>query len=96
MHPLDKILINKPQNVIDIDKKFEFGANWSKFLSVLDQERIAEAEKSLKTMLEMASLDSKTFLDIGSGSGLFSLAAKRMGGKVCSFDYDRQSVACTE
>ena len=38
----------------------------------------------------------KYFLDIGSGSGLFSLAAKRLGAKVYSFDYDPKSVRCAE
>jgi len=35
----------------------------------------------------------KLFLDVGSGSGLFSLAARRLGAKVLSFDYDAESVA---
>ena len=35
-------------------------------------------------------------MDIGSGSGLFSLAALRLGATVHSFDYDRQSVACAQ
>ena len=35
------------------------------------------------------------FLDAGSGSGLFSLAARRLGAEVHSFDFDPQSVACT-
>jgi len=47
-------------------------------------------------MLEVDNLNNKSFLDIGSGSGLFSLAAKRLGAKVVSFDYDPQSVACTK
>jgi 2-polyprenyl-6-hydroxyphenyl methylase/3-demethylubiquinone-9 3-methyltransferase len=76
-------------------ERFEFGKNWSRFLSVLDEERIAEAERSLKQMLGLADLTGKTFLDIGSGSGLFSLAARRRGAQVRSFDYDPQSVACT-
>ena len=42
-----------------------------------------------------SDLLGKTFLDIGSGSGLFSLAARKMGAKVYSFDYDPISVACT-
>jgi 2-polyprenyl-3-methyl-5-hydroxy-6-metoxy-1,4-benzoquinol methylase len=76
-------------------KRFEFGKNWSNFLSVLDDERIANAEESLCEMLEVQNLNGKTFLDIGSGSGLFSLAARRLGAKVHSFDFDPKSVACT-
>jgi 2-polyprenyl-3-methyl-5-hydroxy-6-metoxy-1,4-benzoquinol methylase len=77
-------------------ERFEFGSNWRRFLSVLDDERILEAEKSLKDYLQTETLVGKTFLDIGSGSGLFSLAARRMGARVLSFDYDPKSVACTE
>ena len=40
-------------------------------------------------------MDGMRFLDAGCGSGLFSLAARRMGAIVHSFDYDPQSVACT-
>ncbi len=76
--------------------RFGFGKNWSRFLSVLNEERIREAEKSLQKMLSCERLDGRSFLDIGSGSGLFSLAARRLGATVRSFDYDRQSVACTE
>lgn len=77
-------------------ERFEFGKNWSAFLSVLDDERIATAEASLKEMLECDDLSGKTFLDIGSGSGLFSLAARRLGAKVHSFDFDSNSYACTK
>lgn len=76
-------------------KRFDFGNNWNRFLRRLDEENIQEAEKSLKHMLEVEDLDSKLFLDIGSGSGLFSLAARRLGAKVHSFDYDPGSVECT-
>lgn len=76
-------------------KRFKFGGNWRRFLRVLDDERIGEAEKSLKEFLGADSLNGKSFIDIGSGSGLFSLAARRLGAKVLSFDYDPQSVACT-
>jgi SAM-dependent methyltransferase len=43
----------------------------------------------------VSSLDGKTFLDVGSGSGLHSLAARRLGAYVVSFDYDPQSVEAT-
>ena len=76
-------------------QRFEFGANWVRFLEVLNDERIAQAEKSLCDMLGVSDLLGKSFLDIGSGSGLFSLAARRLGAAVHAFDYDPQSVACT-
>ena len=76
-------------------KRFEFGQNWRQFLPMLDEKRIAIAEQTLKAMLEIDDLRGKRFLDIGSGSGLFSLAAHRLGGSIHSFDYDPQSVACT-
>jgi SAM-dependent methyltransferase len=78
------------------EKRFAFGRNWRGFLSVLDEGRIAEAEKSLQEMLETVSLQGRSFLDVGSGSGLFSLAAARLGAsKIRSFDFDPESVACT-
>jgi 2-polyprenyl-3-methyl-5-hydroxy-6-metoxy-1,4-benzoquinol methylase len=77
------------------DRRFEFGANWTRFLKVLNDIRIQKAEESLKRMLKVSTLRDRTFLDIGSGSGLFSLAARRLGARVHSFDYDKQSVACT-
>jgi 2-polyprenyl-6-hydroxyphenyl methylase/3-demethylubiquinone-9 3-methyltransferase len=76
--------------------RFAFGRNWQRFLAVVDEERIAEAERSLRDMLGFESLEGRTFLDIGSGSGLFSLAALRLGAeRVHSFDFDGDSVACT-
>jgi 2-polyprenyl-6-hydroxyphenyl methylase/3-demethylubiquinone-9 3-methyltransferase len=81
---------------IDSGERFAFGENWTKFLVLLDENRISDAMTSLKEMLEVNDLKNKTFLDIGSGSGLFSLAAKKLGAKVYSFDYDPQSVACTK
>jgi len=75
--------------------RFAFGENWRRFLANLNDTRIAEAEKSLRDMLEVDSLSGKTFLDVGSGSGLFSLAARRLGATVRSLDVDPASVACT-
>jgi 2-polyprenyl-3-methyl-5-hydroxy-6-metoxy-1,4-benzoquinol methylase len=81
---------------IEEGKRFGFGANWTNFLSALDEQRICAAEDSLKEMLGVKSLAGLKFLDIGSGSGLFSLAARRLGATVHSFDFDPQSVACTK
>lgn len=74
--------------------RFEFGKNWARFLRVLDEERVAQSTGSLANLVG-APLEGRTFLDIGSGSGLSSLAAYRLGARVTAFDYDPQSVACT-
>lgn len=77
------------------EARFAFGENWRRFLDVLDENRIQVAEASLTEMLPRASLAGLSFLDIGCGSGLFSLAAMRLGAsQVHSFDYDPSSVAC--
>jgi 2-polyprenyl-3-methyl-5-hydroxy-6-metoxy-1,4-benzoquinol methylase len=73
--------------------RFEFGANWARFLSNIDETRIKAAERSLQDML--GDIRGKRFLDAGSGSGLFSLAARNLGAIVHSFDYDPKSVGCT-
>jgi 2-polyprenyl-6-hydroxyphenyl methylase/3-demethylubiquinone-9 3-methyltransferase len=75
-------------------ERFEFGKNWASFLRVLDDERIASATESFRGMLS-ADLAGLRLLDAGSGSGLSSLVARRLGAEVVSFDYDPASVACT-
>ena len=74
---------------------FAFGRNWSRFLSTLDDARMSESQQSVEQLLQVDTLESKQFLDAGSGSGLFSLAAYRLGANVTSFDLDPDSVACT-
>lgn len=79
------------------NERFGFGRNWAKFLSTLNDRRIDTAVQSLRQMLEVESLEGKTFLDIGCGSGLFSLAAMKLSARrVHSFDYDSQSVGCAQ
>lgn len=78
------------------EERFGFGQNWKEYLQLFSEERLQEAEKSLKEKLGCKDLKGLTFLDVGCGSGLFSLAAYRMGAQVTSFDYDENSVACSE
>ncbi len=87
--------MSRHESEIAKGERFGFGENWRDFLKYLDEERINRASQSLLNMLQMSDLKGKSFLDIGSGSGLFSLAAHRLGAKVHSFDYDPNSVAAT-
>lgn len=82
--------------ILDPEKRFAFGKNWLNFIQNLTEEQIVEAENSLKIKLNCNDLNKQVFLDIGSGSGLFSLAAHRLGAIVYSFDYDQDSVECTK
>jgi 2-polyprenyl-6-hydroxyphenyl methylase/3-demethylubiquinone-9 3-methyltransferase len=75
-------------------KRFTFGRNWSSFLKTVDEARIQIATESLRVLLNADDLTGRRFLDVGCGSGLFSLAARRLGAQVHSFDFDAASVAC--
>jgi SAM-dependent methyltransferase len=77
--------------------RFSFGRNWLKFLDRIDHETIALGEASLRRSFAGEPLEGESFLDLGSGSGLFSLCALRLGAaSVVSVDVDPASVACAE
>ena len=89
-------LCDMPDELDSPDEKFAFGWNWSSFLSTLNDERIEAAQESMQSLLGMSDLQNRRFLDAGSGSGLFSLSAYRLGANVTSFDVDHDSVGCTQ
>lgn len=75
---------------------FWFGRNWVGFQRLISGERIAVAEDSIRELAGLGSLSGRSFADIGSGSGLFSLAAVRLGASpVVSVDVDPESVAAS-
>ncbi len=77
------------------ERRFGFGKNWRSFLTLLDDERVRQAEESIVRLLGSGAVTGRRFLDVGCGSGIFSLAALRLGAeRVHSFDYDLDSVAC--
>lgn len=83
------------QNIGPAPDAFHFGRNWQRYLDRhLDADREYIAKESLRELV--GDVRAKTFLDIGCGSGLFSLSAFRAGAKeVVSFDVDPDSVAAT-
>lgn len=78
-----------------IESHYEFGRNWDSFSQNIDAEKIANATRDLAALLPEDKAGA-AFLDIGSGSGLSSLAALRLGcARVHAVDYDPVSVATT-
>jgi SAM-dependent methyltransferase len=76
-----------------MEDRFKFGENWASFSRHLDDAKVAEAEQSLKNLFGVDTFIGKSFLDIGCGSGLFSIAAARLGAqKVLGIDIDMVSV----
>lgn len=74
---------------------FRFGRNWQRYVSGhLDPDRERIAAESLADLV--GDLHGKAFLDIGCGSGLFSLCAHRAGAReVVSVDIDLDSIEAT-
>ncbi|RWF42409.1 MAG: class I SAM-dependent methyltransferase [Mesorhizobium sp.] len=77
--------------------RYEFGANWASFIdNHYSAERRRAAAHKLLSFLGKDSLEGMDFLDIGSGSGLHSLAAfDAKAGRIHSFDFDPLSVRTT-
>ena len=81
-------------DLLDVSTHFRFGENWADYADLVDERRIREAMDSIRRLV--GDIEGKTFLDIGSGSGLFSVAALRLGAsEVLAIDLDEMSVATT-
>ena len=72
---------------------FEFGKNWESFVSTINDRSMSEAEAGLGKLFPNGELRDADVLDVGCGSGLSMLAAKRLGAaSVTGIDIDRHSV----
>ncbi|MFN3656969.1 MAG: class I SAM-dependent methyltransferase [Pseudolabrys sp.] len=80
----------------DFTERFAFGANWQRFRATLDKRRIDHAMRSFMELLGGPPTAGQTMLDIGCGSGLSSLVARRLGLRVHGFDFDPDSVECSQ
>jgi 2-polyprenyl-6-hydroxyphenyl methylase/3-demethylubiquinone-9 3-methyltransferase len=82
-------------DLTDRKTHFEFGANWRDYAKTVDRTRIDSAVAGMSKLFP-EGLAGKTFLDIGCGSGLHSLAALMLGAaRVTATDIDENSVGTT-
>jgi 2-polyprenyl-3-methyl-5-hydroxy-6-metoxy-1,4-benzoquinol methylase len=79
-------------------KVFDFGLNWQAFSDKhVDVERLVYAKNSIKTLLLCDNLRNTTVLDVGCGSGLFSIAASQLGATtVMGIDINPRCIAVAE
>jgi len=75
-------------------RQFNFGKNWLKFSEkTLDEGKLLAAQQSLVELIGQENIKGKSFLDIGCGSGIFSIAARKLGAKkVVGFDVSPESI----
>ena len=80
-----------------MSRGFSFGRNWDRYIrESFSEERVEISRRHLLEFLGLAGLEGRSFLDIGCGSGIHSLAAFRAGAsRVVSMDVDRFSVRAT-
>lgn len=76
-------------------ERFAFGENWEDFSTSLQYQDYLTARESLEKLIP--NLKGKTSLDVGCGSGLFSIAAGALGAKkVLGFDMDTNSISASK
>jgi len=76
--------------------RFAFGKSWLDYLDSLSQQAIESAVDDLKYWLSEDVIRGKRVVDMGSGSGLHSLAFNMLGAaQIVSVDYDNDSVTAT-
>jgi len=79
----------------DVSTHFQFGQNWREYAQKINPTRIAHAKKRLADLVP--GLQGKSFLDIGCGSGLHSLAALELGAaRITAIDFDPVCVETTK
>ena len=78
-----------------LDRRFGFGKNWSKFIETkFDEDRVKSSAEVFCDFTGRSDLSGLSFIDVGCGSGLHSLAASRLNAKsIFSFDFDPHAVA---
>jgi len=93
---LNQAFVNREaERLTGEEVRFSFGENWRKYLSSLTVEQIAQAQHSVQRLTGRTFLDGESFIDVGCGSGLFSLGAHKLNAdSIISVDIDPNSIGC--
>ena len=84
-------------NLRDGDSHFAFGKNWASYAALIDETAIEELQKGLLKLVPREGFQGSSFLDIGCGSGLHTLAAARLGvSRIMATDIDPDSIGTTK
>lgn len=81
-------------NLEELESHFRFGENWQSYARTISAKHIRHAVAGLRELL-LDGCTGETFLDIGCGSGIHSLAACMLGAEVSAVDIDPASVSAT-
>ena len=73
---------------------FNFGMNWKKYSKYsLDNQKFMAALDSLEKLIGKERIIGTRFLDIGCGSGIFTISASKLGAKeVIGIDKSKESI----
>jgi SAM-dependent methyltransferase len=83
-------------SLLERETHFAFGENWKSYSRTVNQKRIDSAKEGVRKLFP-DGLVGRTFLDIGCGSGLHSLAALSLGASsVTAVDIDENSVGTAQ
>lgn len=79
-------------------RQFDFGSNWQAFSGQrVDNQRLTLATRSLQSLLQRDTLRGLSFLDVGCGSGLFSIAAHQLGAsRVVGIDINPRCIVVSQ
>ena len=81
-------------NLKNLESHFAFGKNWASYSALIDAPQIEEAKKGLLKLVPEQELKGRSFLDIGCGAGLHTLAAALLGvDRALAIDIDPDSVS---
>ena len=80
----------------NVETHFAFGRNWASYAGLVGEAEIEQAKEGLLRLIPPSEIVGRSFLDIGCGSGVHSLAAVQLGvNRLMAVDIDPNSAATT-